>query len=154
MDAVNPFTILIMRCFRKPKIIHMIDPTKSRYRHLSLKSEKIYHRFNQGIHKNDLHTLKVDTPTPNISNHGSYAAELFKPEWKAKRNEILKRDAHRCIICKRQEALQVHHRQYHFIVRENQFQLPWNYSNHLLITLCETCHKRGHSKYKVPIINI
>jgi hypothetical protein len=50
--------------------------------------------------------------------------------------------------------LQVHHRQYHFIVSQQKFRLPWEYPNHLLITLCESCHNRGHNKYKVPTINI
>ena len=79
---------------------------------------------------------------------------FFDPEWKAKREEILQRDSNSCVICKRNNELQVHHRQYHFIIRENQFKPPWDYHESLLITLCESCHKRGHNKYKVPTINI
>jgi hypothetical protein len=48
----------------------------------------------------------------------------------------------------------VHHRQYHYVVRINKFKAPWDYPDHLLISLCESCHGRGHSKFKIPIISI
>jgi 5-methylcytosine-specific restriction endonuclease McrA len=132
----------------------MTDPTKSAYRYLSFKSQTTYRRFVQQIGQSDL--VKVNNlPTEEESPaHGTYGGELFKPEWKAKREEIIKRDSYQCKICKASHVLQVHHRQYHFVVREKKFRSPWDYSDHLLITLCESCHKRGHSKYKVPIINI
>ena len=130
----------------------MYDPTNSRYRYLNLKSNLVYRRFVQegkrmqgpGLIQNDL-----DVPA-----HGTYGALLFTPQWKARRLEILKRDNERCKICNSNNDLQVHHRQYHFMVTKNQFKLPWEYQDHLLITLCEGCHKRGHSKFKVPTINI
>lgn len=84
-------------------------------------------------------------------NHGGYGAALFDPRWKAKRKEILDRDNNRCIICKSEENLQVHHRQYHFSITLNVFRDPWEYSNRLMITLCKDCHQRGHRLYKVPI---
>ncbi|ACU57536.1 hypothetical protein Cpin_0027 [Chitinophaga pinensis DSM 2588] len=84
--------------------------------------------------------------------HGSYKTLLFDPQWKAKRNEILTRDQQKCIICQSQDNLHVHHRQYHFDTQLGKFKPPWDYSNHLLITLCERCHQRGHKKYKVPTI--
>lgn len=83
-------------------------------------------------------------------NHGAYGATLFDPRWKAKRKEIIARDLNQCVICKSSNALQVHHRQYHFLRRLNEFKSPWEYDNHLMITLCETCHNRGHKLYKVP----
>ncbi|AXY78537.1 HNH endonuclease [Paraflavitalea soli] len=86
--------------------------------------------------------------------HGSYGALLFHPNWKAKRKEILIRDQHRCVHCKSDKELQVHHRQYHFIVNEQRFRLPWDYPDKLLMTLCESCHSRGHNKYKVPTVNV
>jgi hypothetical protein len=130
----------------------MNDPTHSRYRHLSFKNNTTYRRFIQEDKK--LNKSKFVGAAIDIAAHGTYGAFLFRPEWKAKREEILIRDAYSCIICKGSLKLQVHHRQYHFIVRENKFKLPWEYSGNLLITLCESCHKRGHSKFKVPTINI
>ena len=49
--------------------------------------------------------------------HSSYGALLFRPEWRARRDEILRRDDYTCQFCGCQERseLQVHHRQYHYI---------------------------------------
>jgi 5-methylcytosine-specific restriction endonuclease McrA len=132
----------------------MHDPTNSRYRHLSFRSANTYRRYVQGEKSNEIQK-SFPKPTDNETPaHGTYAAELFKPEWKLKREEILKRDHYKCVVCRSVTILQVHHRQYHFIVSEHKFRLPWDYPDQLLITLCESCHKRGHSKYKVPTINI
>lgn len=90
----------------------------------------------------------------NENNHGTYSELLFDERWKLKRKEILIRDQSKCTICQDKTKLQVHHRQYHFIKELGQFKTPWDYENHLLITLCENCHKRGHSKFKVPTIYI
>ncbi len=130
----------------------MYDPTNSRYRFLILKSYNGLRRFPINVKNSDQETVII--PKNDIPAHGSYGALLFKPEWRAKREEILIRDNRSCVICKNNLSLQVHHRQYHFVVKENQFKLPWQYPGNLLITLCESCHKRGHSKFKVPIINI
>lgn len=129
----------------------MNDPTQSRYRHLAFKSNTQYRRFLQA--EKTLKQSVLETNIEDIPAHGTYGALLFRPEWRAKREEILYRDKS-CVICNSSSSLQVHHRQYHFIVRENKFKLPWEYSGNLLITLCENCHKRGHSKFKVPTINI
>lgn len=129
----------------------MNDDTQSRYRHLNFKSTTTYRRFVQA--DKDLKQSNLEPNLYEIPTHGTYGALLFRPEWRAKREEILRRDKN-CVICNGATALQVHHRQYHFIVRENKFRLPWEYSDNLLITLCESCHKRGHSKFKVPTINI
>ena len=129
----------------------MNDPTHSRYRYLNIKSDTMYRRYIQAdatVKKSNFENNLADIPA-----HGSYGALLFRPEWIARRAEILKRDKH-CVICNSSESLQVHHRQYHFVIRENQFKLPWEYADNLLITLCASCHKRGHSKFKVPTINI
>jgi hypothetical protein len=90
----------------------------------------------------------------NKDVHGSYGALLFDKRWKNKREEILLRDSHACLNCKGNLKLQVHHRQYHFIEQNNRFKLPWDYPHHLLITLCERCHQKGHSKFKVPTIKV
>ena len=130
----------------------MYDPTYSRYQYLPLKKDSTYRRYRQeerSIESHSLNPVDLDIPA-----HGTYGALLFDPRWKTKRVEILVRDMHSCTICQSQDTLQVHHRQYHFLVKENKFRMPWDYPDHLLITLCESCHKRGHSKYKVPTINL
>lgn len=84
--------------------------------------------------------------------HGTYGALLFDKRWISKRQEILNRDNHSCVICGVQDRLQVHHRQYHYIRALKKFKSPWDYDNDLMISLCERCHTRGHSKFKVPNI--
>ena len=130
----------------------MFDPTQSRYRHLNFKSNSVYRRFIQS--EKTLKQSNLETQLSDIPAHGTYGALLFRPEWRVKREVILKRDLNSCAICSSSISLQVHHRQYHFIVKDNKFKLPWEYTENLLITLCESCHKRGHSKFKVPTINI
>lgn len=81
-----------------------------------------------------------------------YAEKLFDPRWINKKKQILLRDKHRCVICGKSEGkLHVHHKQYHYIKRLNVHVDPWNYDEKLLITLCESCHNRGHYRFKVPI---
>lgn len=87
-------------------------------------------------------------------NHGSYREALFNPMWLEKRAKILKRDGFRCVICGSQEHLVVHHKQYHFNTRLNRKCDPWDYDDKYLITLCESCHKRGHYQYNIPTKNI
>jgi hypothetical protein len=127
----------------------------SLYRYLSFKEVQPYRRYVQREDPKGIGEHKLpDQPDPSPATHGSYGALLFHPNWKSKRKEILSRDMHRCVHCKSEKDLQVHHRQYQFIVRENRFRLPWDYPHHLLITLCEPCHNRGHNKYKVPTIHV
>lgn len=85
-------------------------------------------------------------------DHGSYGALLFDERWRKRRLEILERDSYSCRICRSTKNLHVHHRQYHFIQSIKQFKPPWDYTSDLLLTLCESCHSRGHSKFKVPSI--
>src|SRR5690606_6779002 len=120
--------------------------------YLNFRSTGTYRRFIQ--EDKNLQQVDLRYQVQDIPAHGTYGALLFTKEWKNKRLEILNKDGHCCVICKSNEGLQVHHRQYHFVVDQNQFKLPWEYPNNLLITLCESCHKRGHSQYKVPTINI
>jgi len=90
----------------------------------------------------------------NAKGHGTYGALLFDKRWIAKRAEIIARDQNACVICNGNENLHVHHRQYHFIKALKQFKAPWDYENHLMITLCERCHSKGHSKFRVPNVYI
>jgi hypothetical protein len=124
------------------------------YHYISFTDDTPYRRFIQANQPDtEKHPIPDKTAT-TINTHGSYGPLLFHPKWKLKRKEILSRDMHRCIHCESNQELQVHHRQYHFIVSVQQFRLPWEYPDHLMITLCESCHSRGHSKYKVPTINV
>jgi hypothetical protein len=109
-----------------------------------------------GRYSRDNGQNEINTPEPSVDlpAHGSYGNLLFDPRWKAKRNEIITRDNGRCIICQGIDELQVHHRQYQFVKAANGYKVPWDYPNHLLITLCKNCHQRGHSKFKVPTLII
>ena len=113
-------------------------------RYNSLRNTR-YHVYTQGeegfTEANDEHV-----------EHGTYGALLFDKRWIAKRQEILQRDNRSCVICRTVDGLQVHHRQYHYIRALKQFKSPWDYDNELMITLCERCHSKGHSKFKVPNI--
>lgn len=133
----------------------MTIPGNTPYKYLQFKGDQFYSRYIQ----EDIPAKASPAKPPeqgflNGKSHGSYGALLFHPHWKAKRKEILQRDMHRCVHCRSEKDLQVHHRQYHFIASEQQFRLPWEYPGHLLITLCESCHNKGHHKYKVPTITI
>lgn len=83
-----------------------------------------------------------------------YSILLHDVRWRNKCKEILKRDEKKCIICKSKEHLHVHHRQYHFSKAMKRHINPWEYNNFYLITLCENCHKVGHTQYKVPVKEI
>lgn len=81
-----------------------------------------------------------------------YGEKLFDPRWIAKKKIILERDNRKCVICGKSEGkLHVHHKQYHFKKRLQVHVDPWDYNDNLLVTLCESCHSRGHYRYKVPI---
>jgi 5-methylcytosine-specific restriction endonuclease McrA len=86
--------------------------------------------------------------------HGSYKEKLFDKRWLAKRHIVLERDNRHCSICGSSEKLVVHHKQYHFITKLRKFSEPWDYDDKYLITLCESCHYRGHHKFEVPVKNI
>ena len=91
---------------------------------------------------------------PEGQAHGTYGKLLFDKRWIEKRKEILSRDKEQCVICKRAESLQVHHRQYHFVKALQKFKAPWEYEASLMVTLCERCHTRGHRKFKVPNVYV
>lgn len=90
----------------------------------------------------------------NFSTQGSYREKLFDRRWLEKRAEIIKRDNFRCAICGSTNGLVVHHKQYHYNKKENRKSDPWEYDNKCLVTLCESCHKRGHYKYDIPMKEI
>ena len=89
--------------------------------------------------------------TEQLDNQCSYDHALLDVRWREKRQEIIIRDEYKCVICSSTESLEVHHRQYHFFKRVKKYKEPWEYPSNLLITLCKSCHKRGHEQYVVPI---
>lgn len=95
-----------------------------------------------------------ESQNENLPAHGTYGELLFDERWRKKRQIILFRDRNRCVLCTNKDNLQVHHRQYHFLSQLQQFKPPWDYEDHLLITLCKSCHNRGHNKFKVPTLSI
>ena len=67
-----------------------------------------------------------------------YAKQLQRPEWKAKRLEILERDGNKCVKCGETKRLHVHHLSY------TKGRDAWEYPNDNLVTLCGECHKVEH----------
>lgn len=66
----------------------------------------------------------------------SYRDDLKHPLWQRRRLEILQRDDFACTVCEdRETTLHVHHR---FYLRGKK---PWEYPDHALETLCESCHE-------------
>ena len=82
----------------------------------------------------------------------TYNRLLMMPQWQKKRQRILQRDGNKCAHCHSTIALQVHHRQYRIHARTGLRFAPWEYSDHLLITLCATCHEAGHKMHRVPVV--
>lgn len=68
-----------------------------------------------------------------------YEKYLQSPEWAAKRDQALERDARRCRACNSPEKLEVHHRTYARLGHEDLNDLT---------TLCESCHEHFHRKMK------
>ncbi len=68
-----------------------------------------------------------------------YEKYLKTPEWAAKREQVLERDARRCRACNSPEKLEVHHRTYARLEHEDLNDLT---------TLCESCHEHFHRKMK------
>lgn len=89
----------------------------------------------------------------NTEKHGSYRELLFDKRWLEKRSRIIQRDKYKCIICGATDNLTVHHKQYH-ISADGKKLLPWQYDDKYLITICKSCHQKGHSKYDIPIKKI
>ncbi|MGC8866143.1 MAG: HNH endonuclease [Bacteroidales bacterium] len=87
-------------------------------------------------------------------NENMYESLLQTSEWQQRREEILRRDGYRCRVCNSSDNLQVHHRQYHYDTQHDSFKKPWEYDDANLITLCESCHKKGHELYKIPVFYI
>lgn len=66
--------------------------------------------------------------TANRKLHGDY---LRSPEWRAKRDAVLRRDGYMCQACLQNQAVQVHHKTYRHWGNEPLFDL---------VAVCEICH--------------
>jgi len=68
-----------------------------------------------------------------------YSELLRLPQWQKKRLETMERDCFACQFCgNKEKTLNVHHINY------EKGKKPWEYSDNILITLCEKCHKTEH----------
>jgi hypothetical protein len=69
----------------------------------------------------------------------TYSEKLKDPQWQKRRLEIMGRDQFRCTLCyDDQSTLHVHHKHY------KSGHEPWEYQDHELVTVCETCHETAH----------
>lgn len=83
-----------------------------------------------------------------------YEALLQRPEWKAKKKRIIKRDGCCCSRCGcTDRPLQVHHK-YYLNYPDDTKVFPWQYPDDALITLCPDCHKKAHSNHKPKVYHI
>lgn len=72
-----------------------------------------------------------------------YSEKLKDPRWQKKRLGILERDGWTCQRCFDSESpLAVHH------LRYVPGWEPWDYPEHLLLTLCENCHEYEYQTVK------
>ena len=69
--------------------------------------------------------------------------------WKERRREILERDDYTCQECYADRndgvVLNVHHRYY---IDNN---MPWEYPDEALVTLCEDCHRKEHKYNEIDV---
>lgn len=66
---------------------------------------------------------------------GAYLSYINSEAWKAKRQDILRRDQWKCVRCQSKRLLQVHHKTYINFGHELDEDLE---------TLCEWCHRIEH----------
>jgi 5-methylcytosine-specific restriction endonuclease McrA len=83
-----------------------------------------------------------------------YGELLTDIRWRSKSKQIKERDGNKCVNCGDIKMLQVHHRQYHYVLSLRDYKKPWDYPLDVLITLCKACHDEGHKQFKIPTIKI
>ena len=88
------------------------------------------------------------------SNKAQYLEGLEDPRWKKLRSTILNRDGKACKICGITTELHVHHRQYNRKKSTGEWSQPWEYHPYFLITVCGSCHAKGHQLFPIPIKEI
>lgn len=69
---------------------------------------------------------------------GQYHAYLMSPEWKEKRDRVMKRANGLCEGCLKKQAENVHHKTYANIYNEFLFEL---------VALCRDCHDKIHDMH-------
>ena len=99
--------------------------------------------LDSGISLSMLATDSTHTELGMLSNKPickktSYSLKLTDQRWITLRNKILSRDNYKCRNCGSKQNLQVHHLKY--------TGEPWEAPENDLLTLCEGCHKKAHSK--------
>lgn len=57
--------------------------------------------------------------------------------WQLKRQQILKRDNHKCVVCFSKDRLEIHHISYRHLGNEPLKDL---------VTVCRTCHQNTHDR--------
>lgn len=74
----------------------------------------------------------------------TYKDKLKHPKWQKTRLQVLERDSFKCCACgDKDNMLHVHHKYY------EKGKDPWDYDLSCFLTLCEKCHKLGHTKIRV-----
>jgi 5-methylcytosine-specific restriction endonuclease McrA len=101
-----------------------------------------------------MESIKGNFQFNNSIEKSGYDELLSKPEWKNIRLRIINRDNNMCRSCGCTNDLQVHHKQYHKSRTDGEFKKPWQYQEKYLITLCKSCHQKGHKTYVIPIFNV
>jgi len=79
--------------------------------------------------------IKKDNPFTGQEDVFKYKVYLQSVEWREKAKIIMERDNNKCVLCDTQEKLQVHHKTYDRLYKEEPEDL---------ITLCNSCHKKIH----------
>jgi len=94
-----------------------------------------------------------------------YKEEFLHPLWLLKKENILQRDGHKCIICgfpindkrrnryfdSNERVLEIHFRQYIFDMSQNKYLSPWKYDDKLLTTIDTWCLEKGNKIFNIPI---
>lgn len=96
---------------------------------------------NHAIEADRAFSKKLNAKKRNSKHHLSYTEQLKRPEWMARRTQILKRDGYQCqgIQCDlaldgEHPILHVHHRFYQAGL------MAWEYPDYCYVTLCPECH--------------
>lgn len=92
--------------------------------------------------------------TQSKQHQSIYQQGLEDPRWKQLRLKVIERDGNQCRICAQRTELQVHHRQYHKDKATGVWSYPWEYHPYFLITVCDSCHSKGHQLFSIPIKEI
>lgn len=81
--------------------------------------------------------------TNNLNN--LYPLQFADPQWRAKREEVMRLKGHVCQVCGSTDMINIHHSYY------MTGSFIWEYPAKDMFVLCEKCHKAIHDVYK-PLI--